>query len=114
MEDFKNEENTDSEEDKIEISHKQAVQSDNKVKMESNKEKHTCEECGKSFRLASGLRTHSIKHGKKLKCDVCAIEFSCKLLLLHQFMGIYNINDFSNETFKSSFKNTCRLQTTRL
>lgn len=40
-------------------------------------EKHECQECGKVFRLAGGLKIHSIKHGKKLKCEVCSKEFSC-------------------------------------
>lgn len=40
-------------------------------------EKHKCKECGKTFRLASGLKTHAIKHGRKLKCEVCKKEFFC-------------------------------------
>lgn len=44
-----------------------------------NRSPHKCEMCGKTFRLASGLKTHSIKHGRKLKCAVCNKEFYRKL-----------------------------------
>lgn len=44
------------------------------------KEKHKCEDCGRTFRLASGLKTHAIKHGRKLKCEVCKKEFFRKLI----------------------------------
>lgn len=59
----------------------------NNVVVKSEKEsaaevsnKYKCEECGKTFRLASGLRVHSQKHGKKLKCEVCEKEFKCEFL----------------------------------
>ncbi|KAI4461771.1 zinc finger protein [Holotrichia oblita] len=40
------------------------------------KVKHECTECGKTFRLESSLKTHSLKHGKKLSCEVCGKEFN--------------------------------------
>lgn len=47
-----------------------------------DKLKHKCTECGKTFRLESSLKTHSLKHGKKLNCEVCGKEFSCKFVYI--------------------------------
>ena len=39
-----------------------------------------CDMCDRTFKLESALRTHLIKHGRKLqfKCKVCGKEFTCK------------------------------------
>lgn len=56
---------------------------EDKLLTEDNKEKNKfeCNICDKTFRLASGLKVHLIKHGKKLKCKVCKEEFTCKSVL---------------------------------
>lgn len=41
-------------------------------------EKFECKECGKHFRLSTGLRRHLLKHGKKIICEVCGKGFTCK------------------------------------
>ncbi|KAI4461748.1 zinc finger protein [Holotrichia oblita] len=48
----------------------------------NGKVKHECTECGKTFRLESSLKTHSLKHGKKLSCEVCG-----KNLTIFSFTG---------------------------
>lgn len=37
-----------------------------------------CTQCGKIFKHETSLKSHLIKHGKKLKCEVCGKEFNCK------------------------------------
>lgn len=41
--------------------------------------KYGCRDCGKTFRLESCLKTHSLKHRKSLTCEVCGKEFKRKL-----------------------------------
>lgn len=93
--DFKSNEDFDSDEDTEALVQEQVINNEEQVVKNENaiiknedaaaseyNEKYDCEDCGKSFRLASGLRTHSIKHGKRLKCEVCGKEFNCKLLFI--------------------------------
>lgn len=50
-----------------------------KESQEISSESYPCRECGKSFTLESSLQMHLIKHGQKLKCDVCSVEFNSTL-----------------------------------
>ncbi|KAJ8918614.1 hypothetical protein NQ315_013120, partial [Exocentrus adspersus] len=46
--------------------------------------KFCCEQCGKLFKYEANLKSHLIKHGTKLKCEVCNKEFdSMKCLRDH-------------------------------
>lgn len=50
------------------------------VKSDENK----CTECKRNFKLESSLRNHLLlKHGKKLKCEVCTKEFHCKFVFYY-------------------------------
>lgn len=53
---------------------------DSKLEQTSKTLEHSCNECEKSFKSINGLRAHQLKHGKKLKCEVCGREFNCKFL----------------------------------
>lgn len=37
-----------------------------------------CSQCGKIFKHETNLKSHLIKHGNKLKCEVCSKEFNRK------------------------------------
>lgn len=50
-----------------------------KQKLEGTSDENKCTECDKHFKLESSLRKHLlVKHGKKLKCEVCDKEFHCE------------------------------------
>lgn len=38
----------------------------------------SCSQCRKMFKHETSLKSHLIKHGKKLKCEVCGKEFNRK------------------------------------
>lgn len=79
MQDVENDQDSDCGYDNVEITKDDSDELTEEKYVEESE--HRCDDCGRTFRLASGLRTHSLKHGKKLKCEVCGKEFSRMYLL---------------------------------
>lgn len=70
---------SDSEDDFNEAVPESSESNDTSNNSDNTENKYKCKECNKTFKLPSGLKTHEIKHGKKLKCEVCGKEFDCNL-----------------------------------
>jgi hypothetical protein len=70
-----------------------------------------CDECNRTFKLEGALRTHLIKHGKKLnlKCEVCGKEFTLMTQFKCHVRTHSNYKPFSCTKCDKSFSLTSSL-----